>query len=299
MTEEYAKLVQGFVDWLTAKGYKPRGIDEKARASRQYLEYLEAANGDASAATMRDAEGFREHMRMARGLDAKTINIRIAYLGLFYRYLVGAGKAVKNPFKDLERMQESERIPRNILTIEQMGKLIGAIAVANVSDFEFKTLVELLYSSGARISEIEHLKMADVDFDAGCITIRDDKSRNDRKLPLTEIARELLMLYCAHVRFGEYVFLDSPGRLLGRRVNRRLRALCAQLGLPPLSCHGIRHTTATHLLKKGADIREVQEILGHRHIKDTEAYLRIFPDDLRELIERRHPREAGKDEADR
>ena len=297
MTEESAKLIENFTAWLTAKGYKPRGIEEKERTARQYIEYLEATGGDITIANIRDAEGYREHMLAERGLDANTVNLRIAYLRLFYRYLMGAGRAVKNPFMDIDRMRESERIPKNILTIVQMGKLLSAIETCGAEDVAFKVVIELLYSTGARISEIENLRREDIDLDAGVIVIRDDKSRKDRKLPLTGMARECLALFVDNTPTdADRPFFLSRPRALGARVNRRLHKLTKKLGLPPLTCHGIRHTTATHLLKKGADIREVQEIWGHRHIKDTEVYLRIFPDDLLELIEKRHPREVLEDE---
>lgn len=301
MTEEHQNILKGFITWLTLKGYKPRGIEEKERAVKQYLEYAGTHSIAIERAGLHEAEAFREYLRLLineKGVtryNPKTINGKITYLRLFYHYLTAIDRAYRNPFLDIDKMKESETVPKNILSIDEMETLLNNILVDSPEDFTFKVVIELLYASGARISELENLKRDDVYPDAGYIIIRDDKARQERNAPLTEYSASLLCLYVKQVSTREhtYIFQHGKKRSLNRWVNSRLKRLTKELELPPLSCHGIRHTIATHLLKKGADLREVQEILGHKRIRNTEVYTRIFPEDLKEVIEKTHPREQG------
>jgi integrase/recombinase XerD len=293
------KLVQRFILWLKSKNYKARGIDEYQRTARDYMLYMLNAEYNMFLAGRREAEEYREHLHRAiddtgkKKLSPATINCRIAHLRLFYRFLISDGMTARNPFLDIGKMKEHEKLPVNILTIKDMGKLLSAIDVKTKDDFKFKTIVEVLYSTGSRISEIENLTRADVRLVEGYLEIRDDKSRSTRPVPLTEYASKLLSIYITHsrARKGALIFAHGEKRTMNRWVGHRLMRLCQRIDLPVITCHSIRHITGTHLLKSGADIREVQEYLGHRRIKNTEVYTRIFPEDLKEVIEKNHPRE--------
>ncbi|HOU57346.1 MAG TPA: tyrosine-type recombinase/integrase [Spirochaetota bacterium] len=292
-------LLSDYHRWLTLKGYKPRGIEEELRTARRFLAYAEEHGIALEAVNVKAAESFREELR--RSQDEKgtpryapaTINVRIAHLRKFFRFLVETGTAAQNPFNGIERMREPVRLPRNILTVEETRKLLEGITLNDASDVKFKVIVELLYATGARAGEIERLTRGDIDLAGGYILIRDDKERQDRRCPLTETARELLSLYLTHnvVPPAGKVFAHGETRTLNTWLNNRLKRLTEKRELPRITCHGLRHTVATHLIKEGADIREVQEYLGHRRIKNTEVYTRLFPDDLKEAIERSHPRE--------
>ena len=298
-TDNHTELLTNFITWLKVKGYKPRGIEEKERAVKQYLAFAENTGRAITRATSHDAESYREHLRLLADEQGKsrynpaTINGRIAYLRLFYQYLTSSGIAHKNPFLDIDRMKESQTIPKNILTIEEMTVLLNNIPVETLDDLTFMVIIELLYSTGLRINELEKLTRSDTRPDAGYVIVRDDKSRQDRNVPLTEYSARLLGLYLEHIHINshERIFQRGRARTLNRWVNDRLKRLSEKLGLPLLTCHGIRHTVATHLLKKGADIREVQEILGHKRVRNTEVYTRVFPEDLKAVIEKIHPRE--------
>lgn len=306
LNEENSSLLKNFITWLNVKGYKQRGIEEKERAVKQYLDYARNTGLSVSRAGSHDAESYREYLRLmtdddgASRYNPKTINGRIACLRLFYQYLTSAGIAHRNPFLNIDRMKESQTLPKNILNINEMNRLLENIPVITPEDVTFKVIIEILYSTGLRISELEQMARADVHPDAGYMVVRDDKSRQDRNIPLTEYSAKLLALYLDSVLTDDWghIFQRGKARTLNRWVNDRLKRLTERLGIPLLTCHGIRHTIATHLLKKGADIREVQEILGHRRIRNTEVYTRVFPEDLREVIEKSHPREGGCRETD-
>jgi site-specific recombinase XerD len=305
MTDENERLLKRYERSLVARGYKERGIAEKTRYARLLLDYLEENGLTCRGVGLAEAEELRERLSFMRREDGmtrfhpETINVILAHTKTFYGFLMKAGIAGSNPFADVERMKEAKKLPGNILSVEEMGKLLAGITVESRDDFTFLTAVELLYSTGCRISEIENLSEEDTRSVSGCIVVRNDKEGRDRIAPLTERAAGLLELYMKYVYKGGRVFGRGKRRTFNRWVGYRLAALCARLGLPLLTCHGIRHTIATHLFKAGADIREVQEFLGHRRLKNTEVYTRVLTEDLKEVLEKNHPREKDEDETRR
>ncbi len=304
MTNENERLLKRYERLLVTRGYKERGIVEKMRYARLLLDYIEENGLSCERVGLAEAEEFRERLSFMRNesggtrFHPETINAILAHTKSFYGFLLKAGIAGSNPFAEVERMAEAKKLPRNILSVEEMGKLLAGFAVESREDFTFLTALELLYSTGCRISEIENLSEEDTRSVPGCIVVRNDKEGQDRIAPLTERAAGLLDLYMKHVYEGGSVFGRGKRRTFNRWVGYRLAGLCARLGLPLLTCHGIRHTIATHLFRAGADIREVQEFLGHRRLKNTEVYTRVLTEDLKDVIEKNHPREKeDRDEA--
>jgi len=284
--------------YLQLKNYKPRGIEEQLRGVKQYLFYIEENNIDMYHIGIKDAESYREYLRLLTDKEGntrynpKTVNAKISFLRMFYNYLTSTGQTLRNPFLNVDKVRESYTLPKNILTIEQIEKLLKNITVETKEDFKFKTIIEILYSTGARISEIENLTRENIDLEKGYLQVLDDKERQNRNIVLTEYALDLLRLYMKYLPVNSVdVFSHGASRTLNRWLNNRLKALTIKLKLPYVTCHGLRHTVATHLLKNGADIREVQEYIGHKKIKNTEIYTHIFPDDLKSIVEANHPRE--------
>ncbi len=301
MKAEHEKIIAEYTEWLNAKGYKLRGVEELERSAKKFFNYSQTAGINYTSLTIREAESFRENLRLQITADGKcyntaTVNNTITHLRILYKYLTSSGKVMRNPFFDVERMKESQNLPKNILSIEEMKKFLDSIEVKDMNDFKFKVIIELLYATGARISEIENLTLENINLNEGYITIHDNKEKRERICPLTEYSSRLLNLYLKENKTG-HIFAHGAKRTLNRWMNDRLKRITIKLELPLITCHSIRHTIATHLLKKGADIREVQEFLGHSRIKNTEVYTRIFPDDLRDLLERTHPREMNTEEA--
>ena len=291
-------LLNEFKNYLQLKNYKQRSIEEQVRDIKKYLEYSEETRINIYTISIKDAEAYREYLRLLTKDDGsskynpKTINKIISFLRMFYTFLITKKLSFRNPFNDIEKMKESFSLPKNILTIEQMEKLLNGIDVKDKRDFKFKVIVELLYSTGARISEIESLTRDRINLKTGFIKISDDKERQDRKAVLTEYCLELLRFYIKYIyNNSKKVFKHGKDRTLNRWINDRLKVLTKKLKLPKITCHGIRHTIASQLFKNGADIREVSEFLGHRRIKNTEIYTHIFPEDLKDVVEKSHPRE--------
>lgn len=302
------KLQQQYEEQLEMNRYKRRGIAEKTRYIKQFIEYCRTNKLNIENLSFTEAERFREQISLLTDgegktkYNPKTINALITHLKSFYHYLVTAGRVLTNPFSGMERIKESDNIPKNILKIKQVKTLFDNIRITARSDFKFYVILHLLYATGARISEIESLTLEMINLADGYIEIKDDKERKDRKAPLTEGTKHLLELYIRYStsKDSRYLFRqDTKQRSLNKWVNYRLRKETKRLGLPHVTCHSLRHTIGTHLLKNGADIREVQEYLGHKKIRNTEVYTRVLVEDLKKVIDRKHPREQRqKNESD-
>ena len=298
MNKSYEQIIKDYKSYLKLKNFKPRGFENKIRYAVYFLNYLEENGFDLSSFTRLDAESYREYIVTMSCKDGsirfkpETVNIAISELRFLFKYLIGTGLVFKNVFLEVEKMKEGFKLPKNILTIEEMGLLLAGIKVTTKEDLKFKAVFEVLYSTGARITEVEALERSDIDLEAGFITIRNDKNHQDRIAPLTEYSVLLLKVYFKY--FDD--FKHGMQRSLNRFMNDRLKRLTLKLNLPLLTSHGIRHSIATHLLKKGADIREVQEFLGHKRIKNTEIYTRLMNEDLKKVVDDLHPRERNDDE---
>jgi site-specific recombinase XerD len=299
MQEKNIKILQGYEFYLEIKNYKKRGIEEKLRDARFFFEYIESNNIELKSYARMDCEKYRENLVTDKNKYGKsrykieTINGIISNLRLFFKYLIEKNIALKNAFSEIEKMKDTDRLPKNILTIEQIGVLLKNIEVKTKDDFMFKVVFEFLYSTGSRISEVENLMKKDIDLKQKIIIIKDDKERQDRISPLTENAAYLLELYLKKYSDNDYVFKRGANRTLNKFMNNRLKRLCSKIGFADFTCHSIRHTIASQMLKKGADIREVQRFLGHRKIKNTEIYTRLETDDLKKIIDEMHPRERN------
>ena len=295
------EVLKKYKTHLESGNYKPRGIEGKLAAARDFLTYCDESDKDYRLTSIKDSEGYREYLSLLTNKEGSpryrsaTINGTLSNLKTFYSFLVSAGLADKNPFASTWRLKEPERIPKNILSIKEMGKLLSGIDIKE--ELFLKVILEILYSTGCRISELENLKLNDINLKKGFITIKDNKERQERTAPLCDYSNSILTHFLEN-QTKENPFLTGQKRNLNRWVNNRLKKKTEELGLPFITCHSIRHTIATHLLRAGAGLREVQEFLGHRKIKNTEIYTRVLTEDLKKVIEANHPRErTGKQDS--
>lgn len=299
MNDRNRQLLAEYTQFLEMKNYKPRGIEEKERTARYFLEYVQEYNVSLNTMTLTEAEEYCSYLRLATDNTGKTrycsqrINGMISELRLFYKFLTGCGRAYSNPFDYVEKVKGSQLLPKAIITIEQMGILLDSIKVSDKKTFTLKVILELLYATGMRINEVEKLTLPDIKLTEGYILIRDDKERQDRKAVLPEYIGHLLNIYLQIIYIPEnrYLFKTGQDRTLNKWVNYHIKKLSKKSGFHHIGCHGFRHSIASHLLKNGADLREVQEFLGHRRIKNTEIYTRLSVEDLQHVVNSCHPRE--------
>jgi site-specific recombinase XerD len=156
-----------------------------------------------------------------------------------------------------------------------------------------------MYATGLRVSEVAALKVSDIDFDRGTLTVREGKGGYQRTALLNQFARDVLELYMRDLRARLFTLSHEANRelLFGARwawfgiwVNKELARACAELELPAMRSHGFRHALGYHLLRSGCTIRYIQSILGHKHLRNTEVYTRVEKEDLKRVVDICHPR---------
>ncbi len=223
-------------------------------------------------------------------------------LRFFFSWLVKTGRLLTDPTVHLPRPRRPQHLPRS-LKIGEVARVIASLPRTTLG-LRDRALLELLYGTGMRRSEAARLKLDDIDLEERVILIREGKGRKDRVVPLGKKAKRVLLDYLEHGRPKLLRGQEQNAVFLGRRGEglslSQVTHRVAELGLKvhlKLAPHVLRHSCATHLLKGRADIRHIQRLLGHKSLQTTERYTKVEVADLREVIQRCHPREKGKPEA--
>lgn len=238
--------------------------------------------------------------RQGRPIAFTTWAQYMGYVRRFFGFLHRRGAILSDPTRFLV-LPRVRHLPRGILTVREAERVIGETFSGTPVGSRDRAILELLYGTGLRRGECLRLDLSDVDLEAARLLVRDGKGRRDRIVPLPGRAAKALDSYLREARGellgggrGSALFLTRDGARLSRtQLNDRVRRYGRLAGLrSALSPHGLRHTCATHLLQGGADVRHVQELLGHQSLETTQLYTRVALQDLRELLARAHPRET-------
>ena len=243
------------------------------------------------------------------GAGATTVRRKLAALRTFYRYLQREGVVVDNPFSMLKGPRKVKTLPK-VLSIGDIQKFLDA-PLKKFSDGrlgEFAALrdtavFEFLYSTGCRISEAISVKWGDIDFSRGTLIVTGKGSKERLVILGSKALAALLRLKDhlsstggAHVLGDSHVFLsDRLEKASARFIERRMKTYLRESGLPEdLSPHKLRHSFATHLLDAGADLRSVQEMLGHASLSTTQIYTHVSVERLKDEYAKAHPRSGGR-----
>jgi len=254
-------------------------------------------------------DDFRDFLRfLGRGqLSRAAIQLRFSALRSFYKFLIRNGVAVVSPIKNLSLPKAEKRLPL-FLTVKQLqdlleapGTELRAAAKEDVVDaslyFRDAAILEVIYSCGLRVSELCQLCAADIDWPEQVVRVR-GKGKKERLVPIGAPALEAIRAYWklrTDPASGERaVFSARPDKatpLTPRTVQLRLKKYLCSAGLDPnMTPHKLRHSFATHLLDAGADLRSVQELLGHAHLVTTQVYTHITTERLKRAYDQAHPR---------
>jgi integrase/recombinase XerD len=236
----------------------------------------------------------------ARGLSPATAARRRAAVRQFYRFALGEGWRQDDPSRRVEAPKKGRSLPK-VLSRDEVERLIAAAeGREGAGGVRLKAMVELLYASGLRVSELLALPLAALQRDPSHLIVR-GKGGKERLAPLNEAARAAVRDYIevrpAHLPAGDkanawlFPSRGRAGRLTSRRFAQLLDEAAADAGIDParVSPHVLRHAFATHLLEGGADLRVVQKLLGHADIATTQIYTHVATDRLREVVQRAHP----------
>ncbi len=234
---------------------------------------------------------------------AKTINPRsqariISGLKGFFNYLVFEDYRIENPMDLIESPKTGRKLPDTIST-EEINDLISAIDLSKPEGERNRAIIETLYGCGLRVSELTNLRLSDLYFDEEFIKVT-GKGDKQRFVPISKLNRKYINLYRNEIRVHQkievghedFVFLNRRGKQLTRAmIFTIIKRLAEEIGLQKnISPHTFRHSFATHLLENGADLRAIQQMLGHESITTTEVYMHVNRTHLAKVLNEFHPR---------
>ena len=227
--------------------------------------------------------------------SAKTKSHYLTVINSFYNYLCEESIITHNPCDNIKQPKIEKKLPE-FLTIEEVSKLLN-IRTNTPLEMRNKAMLELLYASGMRISELLDLKMSNIDYQNEYVRVM-GKGNKERIIPLTKITFKYLdeyiksgRPYILKTKMSDYIFLNNNGQRMSRQgFFKILRQICKKQGInKEISPHTIRHSFATHLLNNGADLRIIQELLGHSDISTTEIYTHVSKEKIKEDYNECHP----------
>lgn len=269
------------------RGFSPATVSAYRRDLAQYVSYLDGREPSAV-----EVDGFVSSLD---GRAASTVARKVAAVRGFHRFLVTEGLADHDPTALVETPRRPDSIPK-ALDVDACIRLVTIADQPTAADARDRSLLEFLYGTGARASEAVDLDLTDLDLEEATAVLT-GKGNKQRMVPLGKPAVSALSEWLAYrLELGprsDAVFTNLRGsRLTRQTVFDVVKKAAARAGLDPaeVSPHVLRHSAATHMIEAGADIRTVQEMLGHANVSTTQVYTRVTPGHLREIYLEAHPR---------
>lgn len=291
--------MQLFLEYLTVElGFSANTRQAYERDLRLFCKTLGFKNSDALVNVSREQiTGYMTQLK-EKGLAAATIARKLAAIKAFYRFMTAEGYMDANPAEVVEAGTKGIKLPR-VLSEDEVVRLLNQPDITTAEGFRDRTMLEVLYATGMRVSELINLTLERVDLNMKYI-IAFGKGSKERIVPLGSVAAEFLQQYLEKVRpklthedrNTNIVFLAFGGHELTRqRFWQIIRAYGRKANInKALTPHILRHSFATHLLDNGADLRSVQELLGHSDISTTQIYTHLTNKRLRDIYAKAHPR---------
>lgn len=287
-------------------------MNENLENYRNYLKYERAYSDNTVGAYMNDLNKYEEflkkdilesdtedlekYLKYIKNLESTTVAHKITSIKSYFNYNIKRGIVSVNPADKVSRPKLTKHLPE-YLTEEEVGKLLD-VEVKSPYDYRNKTILELLYSSGIRISELVNIKTPNYDSEKCLIRIM-GKGSKERIVPLGDYAINIMNDYMNNYRplinkkHTDYVFVNNRGDKISRQfIFKVIKKEALKKGIKKdISPHTLRHTFATHLLKNGADLRIIQELLGHENISTTQIYTHVTNNKLKSDYETYFPKD--------
>ena len=278
------KIIDEYIEYLEKiKGYSKNTITSYKTDIKKYFEYINKHN--------KNYDEIEKYIQsLSKNKYAKsTVNRKIVSISSFFNWCINQKKLNIKDIKQIKNIKTERKLP-TILTSNYINNLLDTIPTSTSKEIRDRTIIEILYSSGLRVSELTNLKVNDLKNNKSLKVL--GKGNKTRILPMTDKSYNYMNLWLSKYRIeykneksGNYIFLGVRGGKISDREIQRIVKL--RLGTFP---HSIRHTFATHLLDGGADLRVVQEMLGHTDPSTTQIYTHVSKKQLKEKYKRTHPR---------
>ena len=299
-----------YQEYLEQRSYSPRTIDKYHRLLSQFTGYLKERGIDRAQDIQKDT--IRDYQNkihaQKRKLDGRPLSVsmklsHLVALKSFFNFLSRKQIILYNPASDIDLPIQRTDTLKDTLKEREILKILEAASPKDTLSLRNRAILELFYSTGIRNSELRTLKLQDLDLERQELTIREGKGffgKRQRVLPVGRLASAFVEEYLANARpkllkdkQSQYLFITRRGRMLRiEQPNDMVKRYAKIAGIKKkVHTHLIRHSFATHLLRHGADIRHVQEMLGHSSLESTKVYTKLEITDLKKVHARAHPRE--------
>ena len=312
-----ARYMEEHFEWMLVSGYSPETIRARRQAIRKFIAWAdERGLDDPREVTRPMLERYQRHLFYLRKADGTplTVGMQVQYLAplkTWFRWLARGHHILANPAADLDLPKQPKRLPRSVPTVQEVEAMLAEAEPTNAQGVRDRALLEVLYATGLRRMEIVGVAIYDVDLPRGLLWVRKGKGNRQRVVPIGDRAGAWLDKYLTGARpqllasDTDALFLSDYGlpikpEQVADKVKRYLRFAGVD---KPGATHLLRHACATHMLEGGADIRFIQEMLGHANLQTTEIYTHVSIDKLIAVHSATHPsrlqrRKTGADGAD-
>ncbi len=286
-----------FLDFVRVeKGLAANSIESYRRDLKEFSEFLRTIGKSPAAVNREDVRAFLRRL-YARNLGARSVARFLVSLRGFYRFLLREGHVSIDPTAEIEAPKVAQPLPKH-LSPEEVDRLLAQPDVQTTLGRRDQAMLELLYATGMRVSELIHMRTSDFDEDLGIVRCL-GKGNKERLIPVGKSAIRSIQSYLALARgilsgkrISPSLFLNRRGTALSRvGFWKILSAYGRQTGLSTkLTPHLVRHSFATHLLERGADLRSIQLMLGHSDISTTQIYTHVLQERMKQVYQSHHPR---------
>jgi len=300
----FSQYVRHFIAHIEARGYSVNTLKNRIHALSEFVSWCAERSLDVPQDITRPIlERYRRHLFHLRKPDGAPLSFSTQHSHLtslkgFFKWATREGHLLSNPASELDMPKLHRRLPRHILTVDEVERLLAQTALHGELGIRDRAIIETLYSTGMRRMELANLSIYDMDLANGTVLIREGKGKKDRLIPIGERACTWIEKYREDVR-PQYVtepdsgtlFLTEYGEpLYNNRLSDLVRKYLDAAGITKAgSCHLFRHTMATLMLENGADIRFIQSMLGHAQLSTTEIYTHVSIRKLKEIHTATHP----------
>ena len=315
--ELISELLVEYRKWIVLQGFTEDSPTDHCQKLNPFFAFARergAVDGDRIDLVMIDPEmmaDYQMHLfelvskKTGKRLSTETQINYLSYVQSFFRFLRKIKRIVHDPSEIIKLPRHSKPLPAATFTPEEVRRLLALPNLHTPVGFRDRCILEVFWATGIRLSELIRLHVPDVRFDEGLLTLRSPKGRKDRSVPIGEGALAWLREYIDNVRpiiaahgFEEHkgtpvLFLSRFGRALEKSsIFYKLKTYRHRARIKkPIGTHTFRHTLATEMLKRGADLRHIQEMLGHENLTTTQRYVHVVQAELKRVHGRTHPRE--------
>ena len=292
-----SEFLDEYTNFLAVERHKSQNtIESYRRDIHQYMLYLDKSTGkDVTDVTKAMVTDYL-NMLLSKGKAPSTVSRVLASLKSFYLYLTGCGNTVENPAISLEAPKHEKKLP-HILSNDEVNRLLAAPSSTDKKGIRDKAMLELLYATGIRVSELISLNSSDINLPMQFIRCR--SSRKERIIPIGHTAVDAITKYTNTVRPKLIHTKNEPAffvNISGFRMTRQgfwkiIKSYGRTAGITSdITPHTLRHSFAAHLIKNGADLESIKEMMGHADISSTQIYSMLPDEHLRNVYEKTHPR---------